>query len=62
MSKRAAPVTQADISRAIRAADRAGSRQWSIEIAPDGVIRLTPYEGAGPAARPSQLPKRKIVL
>jgi hypothetical protein len=43
MSMRAARVTQADISRAIRAADQAGSKRI-VEITPDGTIRIVPAD------------------
>jgi hypothetical protein len=41
MSMRAARFSQADIARAVRAADKAGTGRV-VEIAPDGTIRLVP--------------------
>ena len=43
MSRRRALVSQADLSRAIRAAQSAGPA-WRIEITPDGIIRLVQGE------------------
>ena len=50
MSRRAAPFTQADISRALRAAAKESARQgvpWAVEIMAGGVIRLAPATGEG---------------
>lgn len=41
MPRRAAPVTQAAIARALRAVEQTGVRV-AIEISPDGTIRLVP--------------------
>lgn len=41
MSRRPARATEADIRRAIHAAEKAGARM-AVEILPDGTIRLTP--------------------
>jgi hypothetical protein len=41
MPRRAAPVTQAAIARALRAVEQTGVR-FAIEISPDGTIRLVP--------------------
>lgn len=43
MSRRPARVTQADVARAIRAADQCGSDRV-VEIAPDGTIRIVPRD------------------
>src|SRR4051812_10888782 len=43
MSRRPARVTQADVARAIRAADQCGSGRV-VEIMPDGIIRIVPAE------------------
>jgi hypothetical protein len=43
MSRRAAKVTQADLGRALRAAQSAGPT-WRVEVTPDGVIRLVQGE------------------
>ena len=39
MSRRAASITQADVARAIRAAQAAGPK-WFIEVLPGGTIRI----------------------
>jgi|HubBroStandDraft_4_1064222.scaffolds.fasta_scaffold1171303_2 hypothetical protein len=57
MPRRPARVTQADIARAIRAAEQAGS-QRTVEIAPDGTIKLVPVV----ATRPEVAKKREIIL
>jgi hypothetical protein len=41
MSRRPARFTQADVNRAIRAAERAGI-SMAVEILPNGIIRLSP--------------------
>jgi hypothetical protein len=43
MSRRASRCSQSDIARAIRAAEQVGA-VMSVEILPDGTIRLTPVE------------------
>jgi len=43
VSRTPARITQADISRALRAAQSAGAT-WRVEIAPDGTIRLVQGE------------------
>lgn len=43
MSRRPARVTQADIARALRAADQTGMKM-AVEIDPDGTIRLVPLD------------------
>jgi len=43
MSRRPARCTQADIRRAIRAAEQAGAKM-AVEISPDGTIRLIPAQ------------------
>jgi len=63
MSRRPARVTQADIARALRAAEQVGARV-AVEIDPSGVIRLVPI---GPEAtkRPAVAkvePEEEIVL
>lgn len=47
MSRRPARITQADVARAIRAADQCDSKRI-VEIAPDGTIRLIPGNGERP--------------
>ena len=44
LSRRAAAFTQAEVSRAIRAAEKAGGNKWAIEIERDGMIRLVPHD------------------
>jgi hypothetical protein len=46
MSRRAARVTQADVARAIRAAEQVAPGQRVIEISPDGVIRIIPLDAS----------------
>jgi hypothetical protein len=61
LSRRAAAFTQAEVSRAIRAADKAGGHRWAIEIERDGTIRLVPHDGqSAKAARPT--PNQNYVL
>lgn len=43
MSRTPARFTQADVTRAIRAVEQTGARM-AVEIAPDGTIRIVPYE------------------
>jgi hypothetical protein len=52
MSRRPALVSQADVARAIRAADQAQSPRV-IEITPDGVIRIVPFTGQTPVEQPT---------
>ena len=61
MPRTPARFTQADIARAIRAIDAIGTLH-SIEIAPDGTIRIVPYEPG--TKRPIYVPETldKIVL
>ena len=49
MSRTAARVTQADVARALRAAQQAGPA-WRVEIATDGVIRIVQGDRPGSAA------------
>lgn len=53
MSRRPARVTQADVARAIRAADQCSS-QRVVEIAPDGTIRIVPSGVIANAQAPDQ--------
>ena len=60
MSRRPARCTQADIHRAIKAVEQAGSRM-AIEILPDGTIRIA--SSSAKAAEPTPVaPQRDIVL
>ena len=64
MSRRPARFTQADIHRALKAAEQAGA-QMTLEILPDGTIRLNPaVHNAGVPApmNPGRGVERKIVL
>ena len=62
MSRRPARCTQADIHRAIKAADQAGARM-AVELLPDGTIRLVPVvEKSGNAAGEALSSEQKIVL
>ena len=60
MPRRPARVTQADIARAIRAAEQAGSPR-TVEITPDGTIKLVPVE-PGTAKPEANGKKREIIL
>lgn len=42
MSRRPAAFTQADVARALRAAEQVAPGRMAVEIDPDGVIRLIP--------------------
>ncbi|WP_036281744.1 hypothetical protein [Methylocystis sp. ATCC 49242] len=57
MSRYPARCTQADIARAIRAVEQTGARM-AVEIAPDGTIRIVPYDG--PASSPANDPVRHL--
>lgn len=66
MSRTAAKVTQADVARALRAAQSLGPH-WRVRIGPDGSIEL--WQGTEPAAPPlaageklDVAPAREIVL
>jgi hypothetical protein len=64
MSRRAAIITQADVARAIRAAQQCGA--GSVEIRPDGTIRVVicPESTIQPTdgQEPSLEPEGKVVL
>lgn len=51
MSRRAASITQADVARALRAAQSAG-RGWQVAIEPGGVIRLIQVDAPEPPKSP----------
>jgi hypothetical protein len=53
MPRRAAPFTQADVSRAIKGAASAGVKVERVEIMPDGRIVLV---AGGEAPKPASLP------
>jgi hypothetical protein len=44
MSRRAATFRQADVARALRAAEQVAPGRMTIELGPDGVIRIVPIE------------------
>jgi len=48
MARTAAKITQADISRVLRAVEKSGMR-LAVEISPDGSIRLEPADTRKPA-------------
>jgi hypothetical protein len=48
MTRRAAKITQADLARAIRAAEQVAPGRRVVEITPDGLIRIVPIEASGP--------------
>lgn len=57
MSRTAAKVTQADIARSIRAAKQAGA--GTVELLPDGTIRISLIEAAYQAALNGDAPRRE---
>jgi hypothetical protein len=61
MSRRPARFTEADATRAAKAARRAG---MAVEILPDGIIRIVPVEqkGTEPVRAPKVEPEIDIVL
>jgi len=46
MSRTPAKTTQADIARALRAAEQVLPGKMTVEIAPDGTIRVVPRDGS----------------
>lgn len=59
MSRRPARVTQADIRRALKAAEKAGVAR-AVEIAPDGTIRLVPIPPQ--ADKPAPVPDDEVIV
>ena len=59
MSCRPASFTQADVARALRAAEQVATGKIAVEIAPGGVIRIVPIEAhpGSPANFESALPE-----
>ena len=57
MSRRQASFTQADVARALRAAEQVAPGKMAVEIASGGVIRIVPVEArpVSPAAPESAL-------
>jgi hypothetical protein len=55
MSRRAARITQADVARALRAAEQVAPGRRIVEVTPEGVIRIVPLDAnqAPRAARPA---------
>jgi hypothetical protein len=67
MSRRAATFTQANVARALRAAEQVAPGQMAVEIAPDGTIRIRPLAqapevGPGAGAHMPLAQKTEIVL
>jgi hypothetical protein len=56
-------LTQADVARAIRAAEQVAPGKMVVEITADGVIRILPHDGT-PATGEAPLfaPKKEFVL
>ena len=44
MSRRAALITQADVARALRAAEQVAPGRRIVEVTPEGVIRIVPLD------------------
>ena len=61
MSRRRALFTEADLNRAIRAAERSPTPR-AIEVAPDGTIRLVPVEPARAGKTAKLANPERIVL
>ena len=64
MSRRPATFTQADVARALRAAEQVAPGRMTIEIAPDGTIRIRPLEEPAPTRGPlpQQLDAREDIV
>jgi acid phosphatase class B len=60
MSRRAARITQADVARAIRAAQQCGA--GTVRIMPDGTITIDPKPAPGEKAEKELEPHQEIVL
>ena len=56
MSRRPARCTQADIHRAVSAVQQSGAAMC-VEILPDGTIRIAPFDGNKPPAKPNAATK-----
>ena len=66
MSRRAASFTQADVARALRAAEQVAPGRMTIEISRDGTIRIRPldlaHEGGPPAAENGPLAQSEEIV
>jgi hypothetical protein len=63
MRRRAAKPTQADVARAIRAAEQVAPGKMVVEITADGVIRILPHDGTPATGEaPLFVPKKEFVL
>jgi acid phosphatase class B len=60
MSRAPARITQADVARAIRAAQQCGA--GDVRILPDGTITISPNPDAGDKAEKQIAQEREIVL
>jgi hypothetical protein len=61
MSRRPAIITQADVARAIRAAQQCGA--GAVEIKPDGTIRIAPSPESKPGVEQTAIERDvKVVL
>lgn len=60
MSRTPARITQADIARAIRAAQQCGARD--VRIMPDGTILIDLWPAPGEKAEKAVEPHREVVL
>lgn len=59
--RRRATFTEADVSRAIRAATKAGDRKWMVEIEGD-IIRIVPFEGKHASKPKAEFDKPTLVF
>jgi hypothetical protein len=65
MSRRPATFIQADVARALRAVEQVAPGRMTIEIAPDGTIRIRPFEPgceAEPAVKDSPLAHSEEII
>ncbi len=62
MSRRSASFTQADIARALRAAEQVAPGRLVVEVTPEGLIRIVPADlspqSTDPRAAPPLAPKK----
>ena len=56
MSRRAATFTQADVARALRAAEQVAPGRWRVRVSREGEILLEPTEIVPPAPAPEPSP------
>lgn len=65
MGRRPAAVTQADVARALRAAEQVAPGRMIVEVAPGGTIRIFPAELSPlftPPQRPTQVAEEEDII